>query len=289
MSEMGPARKATAERLAAELRKIAAIASPENADALIPMGRENDGDTHVTAYMCLVDFECEAGLASGGNRVYPSIEDIREHRKCVAGCGIVEVEIRATRVVQEPSDEGDVVFTSAEIEALSAAPQPPTVSTQGWQDISTAPRDGRWFLICREDEGPESYEVGCFDPQTWSAYEPAENGLYRKVERVVNEWRGFNNFHRATHWTALLGHPGDPDLSTLTRERDQTREALELAEPILAAVSMLLREDRILVCRDEILTAALQRARSVLHPEEGQIDSALSAAPAPEAVDGERS
>lgn len=33
MSEMGPARKATAERLAAELRKIAAIASPENADA----------------------------------------------------------------------------------------------------------------------------------------------------------------------------------------------------------------------------------------------------------------
>lgn len=208
MSEMGPARKATAERLAAELRKIAAIASPENADALIPMGRENDGDTHVTAYMCLVDFECEAGLASGGNRVYPSIEDIREHRKCVAGCGIVEVEIRATRVVQEPSDEGDVVFTSAEIEALSAAPQPPTVS---------------------------------------------------------------------------------PDIVALTRERDQTREALELAEPILAAVSMLLREDRILVCRDEILTAALQRARSVLHPEEGQIDSALSAAPAPEAVDGERS
>lgn len=51
------------------------------------------------------------------------------------------------------------------------------------------------------------------------------------------------------------------------RERDQAREALELAEPILAAVSMLLREDRILVCRDEILTAALQRARSVLDPE----------------------
>lgn len=172
---------------------------------------------------------------------------------------------------------------------LSAAPQPPTVSTQGWQDISTAPRNGRWFLICREDEGPESYEVGRFDPQTWSVYEPAENGLYRKVERVVNEWRGFNNFHRATHWTALLGHPGDPDLSTLTRERDQAREALELAEPILAAVSMLLREDRILVCRDEILTAALQRARSVLHQEEGPIDAALSAAPAPEAADGERS
>lgn len=59
----------------------------------------------------------------------------------------------------------------------------------------------------------------------------------------------------------------EADVSTLTRERDQAREALELAEPILAAVSMLLREDRILVCRDEILTAALQRARSVLDPE----------------------
>lgn len=33
MSVMGPARKATAERLAAELRKIAAIATPENAAA----------------------------------------------------------------------------------------------------------------------------------------------------------------------------------------------------------------------------------------------------------------
>lgn len=90
---------------------------------IIPMGRENDGDKHVTAYMCLVDFECEVGLASGGNVVYPSIDECREGRKCVGGCGIVEVEIRATRVVQEPSDDGDVVVTGAEIEAQSS-PQP---------------------------------------------------------------------------------------------------------------------------------------------------------------------
>jgi len=152
----------------------------------------------------------------------------------------------------------------------SAAPQPPTAS-EGWQDISTAPRDGRWFLICREDEGPESYEVGCFDPQTWSAYEPAENGLYRKVERVVNEWRGFNNFHRATHWTALLGHPGDPDLSTLTRERDQAREALAPFAKVLDAM-----EHDNQLCEEEIdsvlagtgiVPSDLRRARSVLHPE----------------------
>lgn len=153
---------------------------------------------------------------------------------------------------------------------MAAAPQPPTVS-QGWQDISTAPRDGTWFLICREDEGPESYEVGCFDPQTWSAYEPAENGLYRKVERVVNEWRGFNNFHRATHWTALLGHPGDPDLSTLTRERDQAREALAPFAKVLDAM-----EHDNQLCEEEIdsvlagtgiVPSDLRRARSVLHPD----------------------
>jgi hypothetical protein len=90
---------------------------------IIPMGRENDGDKHVTGYMCLVDFECEIGLASGGNIVYPSIEECREGRKCVGGCGIVEVEIRATRVVQEPSDDGEVALAGAEIEAQSS-PQP---------------------------------------------------------------------------------------------------------------------------------------------------------------------
>jgi len=69
--------------------------------------------------------------------------------------------------------------------------------------IETAPTDGSWFLIWRDDEGPESCEVGCYDPHLWDTYEPAENGLFRKVSKVVSEWRGFNNFHRATHWMAL--------------------------------------------------------------------------------------
>ena len=178
-------------------------------DMLIPMGRENDGDKHVTAYMCLIDFECELGLASGGNRVYPSIEDIREHSKCVGGCGIVEVEVRATRVVQEPSDEGELVMTAAEIEAAEHSPPSP-----------------------------------------------------------------------------------QPDLSTLTRERDQAREALE---PFATFGERNVDENgwKSNIHREQISTwfgpSDFRRARSVLHPEEGQIDSALSAAPAPEAVDGERS
>jgi len=87
---------------------------------------------------------------------------------------------------------------------------------QGWRTIDSAPKDGTWFLICRDDEGPESYEVGCFDPQIWKSYEPAENGLYRQVEKVVNEWRGFNNFHRATHWMPLPSAPGSVPTSNNT-------------------------------------------------------------------------
>lgn len=70
--------------------------------ALAPMGRMNLNDDFATGYMCLVDYEWELGNASGGNIVYPSIDDIKERRGCVAQCGIVEVEVRARRIVQEP-------------------------------------------------------------------------------------------------------------------------------------------------------------------------------------------
>jgi hypothetical protein len=70
--------------------------------ACAPMGRLNLEDDFATGYMCLIDFECELGNASGGNIVYPSIQDLRERRECVATCGIVEVEVRARRIVQEP-------------------------------------------------------------------------------------------------------------------------------------------------------------------------------------------
>lgn len=52
-------------------------------------------------YMCKVDFDEELGNAAGGNTVYPTIEDLREHRGCVKDCGIVEVEVTLKRVVDE--------------------------------------------------------------------------------------------------------------------------------------------------------------------------------------------
>lgn len=71
-----------------------------------PMWAE-EGEDYVIGYMCLTDFECELGGATGGNTVHPSVEDLRKRRSCVDGCGIVEVEVRARRVVQEASYDDD--------------------------------------------------------------------------------------------------------------------------------------------------------------------------------------
>jgi hypothetical protein len=70
-----------------------------------PMGRENPEDTFVDCYMDLVDWECELGMASGGNRVYPSLEDLKEHNRCHEGCGIVKVRVSFLEIVQPPKEE----------------------------------------------------------------------------------------------------------------------------------------------------------------------------------------
>lgn len=57
-------------------------------------------DGTATAYMDLVDFQYELGLASDGNKVYPSVVAIVEDKLfCIAECGIVEVEIKLKRVI----------------------------------------------------------------------------------------------------------------------------------------------------------------------------------------------
>ncbi len=52
-------------------------------------------------YMDKIDFECEVGLADGGNVVYPSIENLKKNKKCVSQCGIVKVEVKLIEVVEE--------------------------------------------------------------------------------------------------------------------------------------------------------------------------------------------
>ena len=79
-----------------------------------------------------------------------------------------------------------------------------------WQPIETAPRDGSWFVIYRAGE-EDSYEVGQYDPSIHERYvEASIKGLYRKEQYTSYEWRGFNNFHRATHWMPLRPPPNPP-------------------------------------------------------------------------------
>lgn len=60
-------------------------------------------------YMCMIDFEDELGRASGGSKVYASIEDLKENHSCWQSCGIVEVEVvfRKTIVEQNFNYEGE--------------------------------------------------------------------------------------------------------------------------------------------------------------------------------------
>ena len=53
-------------------------------------------------YMDRTDFEYELGQASGGNIVYPNIEDLKEHKAgCINECGIVKVKVELVEVIEE--------------------------------------------------------------------------------------------------------------------------------------------------------------------------------------------
>ncbi len=73
------------------------------AAAIHAMNAEEDGS--VIGYMCATDWEFEIGAARGGNVIYASPEDAIESRRCIGGCGLVEVEVRFRRVVREGSEE----------------------------------------------------------------------------------------------------------------------------------------------------------------------------------------
>lgn len=59
----------------------------------------------VYAYMCLVDWECEAPFNAEGNRICYSIESLKRVRPCVEDCGIVKVKVSFVEVVQKGKDE----------------------------------------------------------------------------------------------------------------------------------------------------------------------------------------
>lgn len=142
--------------------------------------------------------------------------------------------------------------------APAAAPQPPTVSTQGWQDkTGEAPRD--WVIR----------KNGYFYRANRSGYtqEIVAAGLYTEAEAKAEARIEGITAHRASEFIADM-----PDIvSTLTRERDQAREALAPFAKVLDAM-----EHDNQLCEEEIdsvlagtgiVPSDLRRARSVLHPD----------------------
>lgn len=93
----------------------------------IPSAWTEEPDGSAVGYMCLTDWEFEIGNASGGNRVYPSIEDIKRSRKCVAGCGIMEVRVTGIRVVEpaheEEGEEGWAAWLARSAETTGSVPE----------------------------------------------------------------------------------------------------------------------------------------------------------------------
>lgn len=78
---------------------------------------ESDG-SGVAGFMCLTDFECEVGAAAGGNKVFPSIDDLRRCRSCADSCGIAEVRVVGVKIVQ-PAKDYDFSDAAKAIEARS--------------------------------------------------------------------------------------------------------------------------------------------------------------------------
>jgi len=58
-------------------------------------------DDHKIGYMCLTDWLYELDDVQSGTKVYPSVEDLKQSRKCADECGIVEITMTAVSV-QEP-------------------------------------------------------------------------------------------------------------------------------------------------------------------------------------------
>lgn len=44
-------------------------------------------------YMCGTDYEYELENASGGVKIYSSVEDLKKHKTCWEDCGIIEIEL----------------------------------------------------------------------------------------------------------------------------------------------------------------------------------------------------
>ena len=56
-------------------------------------------DESIESFMCKTDYDYELGFASGGNRVFPSLQDLQNNKPCWKSCGVVKVQITLVEIV----------------------------------------------------------------------------------------------------------------------------------------------------------------------------------------------
>ena len=52
-------------------------------------------------YMCKIDWDFEFGEALGGNKIYPSLADLKQNHDCWERCGVVKVKISLEETLHE--------------------------------------------------------------------------------------------------------------------------------------------------------------------------------------------
>lgn len=52
---------------------------------------------------CKIDWDFELGNACDGNKIYPSIENLKKYHDCWEECGIVEVTVAFSKEIEEGS------------------------------------------------------------------------------------------------------------------------------------------------------------------------------------------
>lgn len=74
----------------------------------------------VEGYMCTIDFDCELGAAAGGTKVYASIDDLKDSHDCWKSCGIVEVEVKYVKTIEDQNFEYE--YEQCETSSSSVTP-----------------------------------------------------------------------------------------------------------------------------------------------------------------------
>lgn len=81
------------------------------------------GARRARGFMCKTDFDYEVGNAMGGNKVYPSVRDLKANQGCWKECGIVEVEVSLRRVVAWENYRASAASLSAVDHSNTSTPE----------------------------------------------------------------------------------------------------------------------------------------------------------------------